>query len=56
MPMGLYLTVFGGICTVIYSFGEKISKNTFFTSKSDLNVIFGQVFRADGKNVVHKTN
>ena len=27
---------------VMYSFGKKISKNYIFTSKSDLNVIFGQ--------------
>ena len=43
MAMDFSLTVFWSICKVMYSFGETIKKNTFFTSKSDLNVIFGQV-------------
>ena len=43
MPMDFNLTVFWSICNVTSSFGEKISKHTFFTSKSGLNVIFGQV-------------
>ena len=55
--MDFSITVFWSICKVIYNLGGKFSKknknkqkkkkkkkkNTFFTSKSDLNVIFGQV-------------
>ena len=46
MPMDFSLTVFWSICKVtkvMYSFGEKILKKYIFMSKSDLNVIFGQV-------------
>ena len=44
MPMNFSLTVFWSICKVIYSFGETLKNNYTFMNKSDLNVIFGQVW------------
>ena len=43
MPMDFNLTVFWSICKIMYSFGEKILKNYILISKSDLNIIFGQI-------------
>ena len=45
MTMDFSLPVFWSICKVIYNFflGGGDLKNTFFTIKMDLNVIFGQV-------------